>query len=354
MSFHTPRDQALTLREQWSSRPLAADDVWPAVSWNDLCATGVTRWMIPVEYGGDDQPAAALLEGCLELARSELLVTFVLSQFQAACLRLAVASATELKQRWLPDLASGKKFATVGISHLTTSRQHTAPAVAAAPDRTGYRLTGDVPWVTGCRQSDVVVTGGTLSDGRQILVAVPTDRAGVEVGTPMSLLALTGSETGPILLKNVVVSSEEIIAGPVNGVIQHASGGGAGSVMTSTLALGHAFGCLDHLQQEAIARPLLQPMVQSLSAEAEELRRDLLTAVNQSSEAQSPEQLRTRSTDLALRSSQALLTATKGAGFVAGHPAERLAREAMFFLVWSCPQAVTTKLLNNFSGCENA
>jgi alkylation response protein AidB-like acyl-CoA dehydrogenase len=310
--------------------------------------------MVPIAYGGDDQPAAALLEGCLELARSEMLVTFVLSQFQAACLRLAVAQSENLKQRWLPDLAAGKKFATVGISHLTTSRQHTAPAVAAIPDGNGYRLTGDVPWVTGCRQADVVVTGGTLSDGRQILVAIPTDRAGVEVGSPMSLLALTGSETGPIVLKDVAVSYDDIIAGPVNGVIQHANGGGAGSVTTSTLALGHAFGCLDHLQREATARPLLQPMVQSLCTEADELRDDLLAAVNPSPETRSPEQLRTRSTDLALRSSQALLTATKGAGFVAGHPAERLAREAMFFLVWSCPQAVATKLLNNFSGCESA
>jgi hypothetical protein len=37
---------------------------------------------------------------------------------------------------------------------------------------------------------------------------------------------------------------------------------------------------------------------------------------------------------------------------VAGHPAERLAREAMFFLVWSCPQAVSSRLLKEFSQCE--
>jgi hypothetical protein len=40
-----------------------------------------------------------------------------------------------------------------------------------------------------------------------------------------------------------------------------------------------------------------------------------------------------------LRAGQAALTASKGAGFVAGHPAERLVRESMFFLVWSCPQS---------------
>jgi hypothetical protein len=39
------------------------------------------------------------------------------------------------------------------------------------------------------------------------------------------------------------------------------------------------------------------------------------------------------------------LTASKGAGFVAGHPAERLVRESLFFRVWSCPPAVTDALL---------
>jgi alkylation response protein AidB-like acyl-CoA dehydrogenase len=266
---------------------------------------------------------------------------------------LAVAESETLKRRWLPDLAAGKKFATVGISHLTTSRQHTAPAVTAIPDHDVYRLTGEIPWVTGCRHADVIVTGGSLSDGRQILAAIPTDRSGLTVGEPMRLLALTGSETGSIRLADVTVRPDELIAGPVTGVIQHVGSGGAGSLTTSALALGHAFGCLDHLRQESEARSVLEPVVQSLTTEAEDLRRELHAAANSSANAQTPEQLRTRSTDLALRSSQALLTATKGAGFVAGHPAERLAREALFFLVWSCPQAVATKLLNNFGGCEN-
>jgi hypothetical protein len=50
-----------------------------------------------------------------------------------------------------------------------------------------------------------------------------------------------------------------------------------------------------------------------------------------------------------LRATQAYLAASKGAGFVAGHPAERLVREAMFFLVWSCPQPVLAANLREFA-----
>ena len=63
--------------------------------------------------------------------------------------------------------------------------------------------------------------------------------------------------------------------------------------------------------------------------------------------------LRQRANTLVTRTSQAALTASKGAGFVKGHPAEHLIRESMFYLVWSCPQSVTESLLCNFAGLEN-
>ena len=35
-----------------------------------------------------------------------------------------------------------------------------------------------------------------------------------------------------------------------------------------------------------------------------------------------------------------LMTLAKGSGYLSSHPAQRLVREAMFFLVWSAPDAV--------------
>jgi hypothetical protein len=51
-------------------------------------------------------------------------------------------------------------------------------------------------------------------------------------------------------------------------------------------------------------------------------------------------ELRSRANSLVLRATQASLVAAKGAGYLSGHPAGRWCREALFFLVWSCPQPV--------------
>ena len=62
------------------------------------------------------------------------------------------------------------------------------------------------------------------------------------------------------------------------------------------------------------------------------------------------ESLRQRSNSLVLRAAQAYLAASKGAGFTASHAASRAVRESMFFLVWSCPQAVIEANLREFAG----
>jgi alkylation response protein AidB-like acyl-CoA dehydrogenase len=51
-------------------------------------------------------------------------------------------------------------------------------------------------------------------------------------------------------------------------------------------------------------------------------------------------ELRGACIDLALRATHVAISLYKGASLLAGHPAQRLAREALFLLVWSCPAPV--------------
>jgi alkylation response protein AidB-like acyl-CoA dehydrogenase len=59
--------------------------------------------------------------------------------------------------------------------------------------------------------------------------------------------------------------------------------------------------------------------------------------------------LRGECNDLALRITHAAVALYKGTALLASHPAQRLAREALFLLVWSCPDPVidcTVELLS--------
>jgi alkylation response protein AidB-like acyl-CoA dehydrogenase len=331
---------------------LDLDEAWPAEAFERLREAGVLEWVVPDEYGGNLVGEAELTRAYQLLATACLVTTFVLTQRNGACQRIAGSTNEALKAELLPGLARGELFATVGISHLTTSRQHIGtPAVVVREEGTGgFVLDGLIPWVTGGRHADIIVGGGTLADGRQILAAIPTDTPGVVPGEAARLMALNGSHTGPVELRRVRLAADRVVAGPVEGVMRQGTGGGAGSVTTSALALGAAQSSIEGLRIEAERRPDVAESFESLHAEAATLERDLYRLVERGTECGlDSEGIRRRANSLVLRAAQALLAATKGAGYVRGHAAERAVREAMFFLVWSCPQPVVRAALREFA-----
>src|SRR5262249_15262407 len=154
-----------------------------------------------------------LLECYEELAAACLTTCFILSQRDAACRRIQGSGNQRACRELLPPLAEGKTFATVGLSHLTTSRQHTKPALVARPHGNGFLLTGVMPWVTGADQADHFVTGAVLEDGRQILIVLPSDLGGVTITPPLELMALAGSITAEVHCDNVELDRRWLLAG---------------------------------------------------------------------------------------------------------------------------------------------
>src|SRR5579864_6545629 len=99
---------------------LDARQEWPARQFEWLAQEGVLGWVIPGEYGGSSVSEQELLAGYVKLAEACLTTTFVLTQRNGACQRIAASQNDWLKSALLPGLARGELFATVGISHLTT------------------------------------------------------------------------------------------------------------------------------------------------------------------------------------------------------------------------------------------
>lgn len=349
----SPTDSAFDeLCKELSSRAdqVGALEAWPADSLASCAHFGVHQWFFPLPMGGQDWSESDILRGYLRLSAACLTTTFVLTQWQGACRRIATSENDRIAATLIPDLISGKTFATVGISHLTTSRRHLGrPALSAEPIADGFLLDGFSPWVTGALHAQTIVTGATLADGRQILIAVPTDLPGVEVGEPLHLVGLTGSQTGPVRFHQVSVDNYFLLAGPVENVMAQGVGAKTGGLQTSCLALGLATTALGYLNQQASFRPELEEAASSLGEEHARLVADMF-AICEGQPSCTNEELRARANSLVLRATQATLAAAKGTGYVHGHPAGRWCREALFFLVWSCPQPVLAANLCELAG----
>ncbi len=325
----------------------AAD--WPSESLAACAAAGVYRWLLPASVGGLAWSESDQVRGYLRLAAADLTTTFVITQFIGACKRIASSDNPVPKVRFLPDLLSGKTFATVGINHLTTSSQHLrAPALRATIHGDHYRLDGMSPWVTGAANADVIVLAATLDDGRELLAAVPTTIAGLSCGPGTELVALSASRTDRVTLSNVAIAPELLIAGPMHNVMRSGSGAGTGGLQTSTLAAGLSRAAVDYLTTESTKRKDLREIASQLEQQTQSLCDSLIDAA--SGNACDVGELRGRANRLVLKTTQAAMTAAKGAGYVATHPVGRWCREALFFLVWSCPQPVAQEHLCELAG----
>lgn len=345
------RLDAMAARLAEADGPADEAGVWPERLWEILLTSGAPGWSFPSEWGGEACDRPTLAERYARVAEGSLTAAFILSQHDAGVRRLLAASERPVARRWLEAIAAGRAFTTVGISQLTTSRRHGAQAMVATETNSGgFRLDGVMPWVTGAERADVLVTGAALDDGRQLLIALPADRPGLTVQPAFALAALGASRTSEVTCDGVLVEESDILIGPAHDVMAHASAAGTGGLETSALALGQARAALNALMAETPKRNDLAEPVEALAEAWSHAWLTLMAAARGDADALPAGQVRAQANALVLRLTQAYLTARKGTGFLRTEPAQRWARQALFFLVWSCPSPVAQAAIRDLAG----
>ena len=315
---------------------------WPTEQLNLISEAGIYRWFVSQEQGGLGLSEDQIARGYIKLGSACLTSTFIVTQRVAAIKRVANSDNAAIVEAALPTMIDGSHPCTVGISHLTTSRRHLkSPIMSAVKQKDGYLVNGKAPWVTGASKADQLLLGAELDDGQEILFLVPVSDKGISIEPGFDLVALSASHTGIVKCDEVSVLPQMIVAGPADSVLGGSNkkkGGGAGSVQTSALALGLAKSAIDFIATEAEKRPDLLATHDSLREQFDLICGDTFSIA--AGKQENTGELRANANSLVMRSTQAAMIAAKGTGFVKGHPVGRWCSEALFFLVWSCPQTV--------------
>lgn len=320
----------------------AVEGPWRSGAFAALAREGVLAAFLPAAHGGTGAAEADIVPLLVAIAERCLTTALALTQW-AAAVRIIASGPPAVTHDLLPPLARGESSTTVGISQLTTSRRHLGrPALAATGTDGAWRLDGLCPWVTGADSVASIVTGAVAADGRQLFFVVPTATDGLVIEPPLPMLALTGSRTSAV--RFAAVRPAHVLPPPPTG------GPRTGGLSTTALGVGAARASAAVLAGEAAGRPGLAAVASEFAAEIAALEARLLCAAATGLEPEGRDRLRADANSLVVRTAQAALTASKGAGFVTGHPVERLVRESLFFLVWSCPQAVSDAVLCDLAG----
>lgn len=302
-------------------------DVLPAAYLDALAAAGLYGAPAPAEAGGlglDLRQVANVVE---ELASGSLAATFVLIQHFRLVMTLAGGGApAALRDRWLASACQGRTRGGIALTGLIPG----PPQLRAEPAGGGWRLDGTAPWVTGWGLIDLVeVVARGPDDTVVTLIMDAADQPGLAV-TRQRLAAIDAAVTVRLGFERVLIPAERFVDQvPFDPAVSVQP---AGLRLNGSLALGVSRRC---------AR-LFGPS--PLDDEVTGCRDRLDAALGTDPEAMAA--ARAAASELALRAAAALTVRDGGNSITVDQHPQRLAREALFLLVFGSRPGIKNALLH--------
>lgn len=306
----------------------AADQI-PAGHLDALASAGLYGLAGPRSAGGWDADLATFC-AVIEIISSGCLATaFVWLQHHSAVRALAASDNSGLRDRWLEPLCAGAQRAGVALGGARPG----PPLLRARAVPGGYTLDGSAPWVTGWDMIDVLHTLARDDLGNVVGALLPATASASLTADRLDLVAVGASRTVELRFAGHFVPAELVSL-----VMPHsewAARDAGGLRANGSLSLGVADRCCQLLGQLAGSAGLAAELRAALTARGADL---------DAADSGSMPAARAAASALAFRAAGALVAAAGSQSVLAGEHPQRLAREALFLLVFGSRPAIKARL----------
>lgn len=219
------RDFQRTLRDfvQKEIVPVASqwerEGRYPSEIVEQLKDMGLFGMTIPEEYGGLDLDAVSFAIVFEELARGWMGVAGTLGSHSLSCLMIARHGTPEQRERYLPDLATGKRRTGVGLTEPDAGTDLQGIRTVAVRDGDHYVINGRKTWITNARHADplpVLVKTDPDAEPRHrgmSIFLVEAGTPGYQVLRDIGKLGYKGPESCEVVLDNVRVPADALLGG---------------------------------------------------------------------------------------------------------------------------------------------
>ena len=303
-----------------------------------LAEYGLHAVMGPPEMGG--APPAVYRRVAELLAGSDGTTWLVWFQHNPVCRMLAASTNDALADRWLARLCRGETQATVAFAQL----RRPGDSVRAERDGGRWRLTGRAPWCTGWGVADLVLVGAVTADdpARVMLGLVPLEAGAGLTATPaLRLAAMEGSRTVELVFDAYAVPDDDVVLLAEREPWAVADRAMSANVQPSTFGIAEAalagLAALDNGAAETLARAV---------ADCRRRAYRLIDEVDPAEQTQARLAVRAEALLRTINVTSAFVAACGGGAMNADHPAQRLARHALFHLVFAQNQQVREATLS--------
>ena len=313
----------------------------------DLADSDMFRVFVPEEYDG-------LGGGCLELC-------LVVEELSRVCSGVAVSYAAsalgayvlleygseEQKQRYLPDIAAGKRLAAFGLTEPAAGSNVAAIKTTAEKVSGGYLLNGTKQFITNGGEAEIytiiAVTDPSRGPRGASAFIVEKDTPGFTFGKKEKKMGIRASSTRELVFRNCLVPEQNLVGRL-----------GTGFIMTMRIldrsrpgigaqAVGIAQGALEaavdytaqriQFGQPLISLPVVQQKIADMATRAEAARLLVYATartIDGGARSFSEESAMAKvfASDAAMKVTTEAVQVCGGAGYMRDYPLEKMMRDA--------------------------
>ena len=235
-------------------KPLAQEvdeqERFPIETVEKMAKLGLLGIIIPREYGGAGGNYNMYINAVEELSKHCATTGVILSAHTSLCVAPILEYGTEdQKQRYLPDLATGKKLGAFALTEPNAGTDASNQQTRAFEKEDHYILNGSKIFITNAGYATtyivIAVTGFGPKGPEMTAFIVDNNMNGFTVGKKEKKMGIRGSATCELIFENVKVPKENMLGKRGDGFKIAMKTLDGGRIGIAAQALGIAEGALD-------------------------------------------------------------------------------------------------------------
>ncbi len=359
--FFTEQQQMIidTAREITNEKiiPLRAEldekNQFPKAILQDIAKADLFSIFVPEEYGGFGGGCYEIVLAMEELARG---CVGVATSFAASALGIfpvLISGSEEQKQRYLPDIAEGSRWAAFGLTEANAGSDASGIQTTAVLDGDEWVLNGTKQWITNGGEAQIY-TIVAMTDpqkgarGASIFIVEDGD-PGFSYGKKEDKMGIRSSATRELILKDCRIPQDRLVGRKGTGFITVMKTLDISRPGIASLGIGLAQAALDEAvvyakQRVQFGKPIIsfqavQHMLADMAIQLEAGRALVYAAArhidsNPKNISKASSMCKVFATDMAMKVTTDAVQVLGGYGYMKEYPVEKMMRDAKILQIY--------------------
>lgn len=241
------------------ARDLDETGRFPAELVAQMGELGLMGIPVPEEYGGAGMDTVAYAAAVIELAKVDASVAITMAAHTSlGTMPIVLAGTEEQKQKYIPDLASGKMLGAFGLTEPGAGSDAGNTKTTAVLDGDEFVINGSKMFITNSGVAGILsLTARTIIDGKELGIGAfiaPTDTPGLRIMAQEKKMGWRASDTRELFFENMRIPRENALGAAEGGFKTFLKTLTGGRISVAALAVGTAEGAYQRALKYATER----------------------------------------------------------------------------------------------------